>query len=698
MQILAVAVAIFAVAAFGIGQAAGLPGTFGLAVTGILLALAIGTWRDPSSFLRIFVAVFGLEYIAFGAVTLLAGSGWWPPTLAAAVPPASLPVTVGVFGILVVAASHIPVIRTIASIADRYFSTDDRTVAKAWGLPSWSGRERHLATAAVVFLVVLNQAQVAITVRLSFFNRDWFNALQNKDEATFWSLLYTVFLFWALIFIASAVIEYLAQSALTIRWRRWLTGQYVGDWLGDSTHYRMGLSGQNSDNPDQRISEDIAKFTESTYAYSIQLLSQVSSLVSFSIILWGISADFRLPGTDIQIPGLLFWVALIYAAAGTLATHLIGRSLIPLFFSQQRYEADFRFSLARLREYGEQVALLEGERTERRLLNGRFDQVFDNFYRIVNRRKLLMMFTALYGQISAIIPYVVAAPFYFLGRVQLGTLTQTAGAFARVEGSLSFFIDRYVLLAEYKSVIDRLTTFDEGMARGQALGRESRIRIEAGAGDELAVRGLTLALPDGRAIVRADGLSLRPGEATLVTGPSGSGKSTLFRAIAGIWPFGEGTIQTPRDRSMMLLPQRPYIPIGSLRGAVVYPAEGGAPPDEAIREALRQARLPQLADRLDEEGAWAQTLSLGEQQRLAIARALLARPDWLLLDEATAALDETTEREIYRILREALPGTTVVSIGHRSTLVAFHERRIDMRPGSSGLFEPADVRDPVPAG
>jgi vitamin B12/bleomycin/antimicrobial peptide transport system ATP-binding/permease protein len=676
-----------------------LPGAFPLAATGLILAASI--WLSPriSSFLRIFVAIFAVEYIVFGTVVLAARSGAWPSALAGFVPPSSLPMTVGIFGILVVAVSYIPVIRTITGIADRYFETDQTGTARVWPFGTWGGLERRLATAAVVFLVLVNQAQVAISVRLSFFNRDWFNAIQQKDEASFWSLLYTVFLVWALVYIISAVVEYVVQSTLLIRWRRWLTGQYVSDWLDDGTHYRMGFSGERADNPDQRIAEDIQKFTDTTYSLSIQLLSQISTLVSFSIILWTISADFRLPGTDIVVPGLLFWIALAYAVLGTGITHLIGRKLIPLFFNQQRFEADFRFSLARLREYGEQVALLEGEPTERRILRGRFDTVVENFFRIVNRRKFLMMFTAFYGQISVIIPYVVAAPFYFLGRVQLGTLTQTAGAFARVESSLSFFVDRYVALADFKAVVDRLSTFDLAIAQGKLLGRtEPRIAIGEQASERLTIGDLSLSLPDGRTIVRVGELSLRPGETTLFTGPSGSGKSTLFRAIAGIWPFGAGRILTPSGSSMMLLPQRPYIPIGTLRAAVLYPASEGAYSDEAVREALVAAKLAPFVERLDEERAWAQTLSLGEQQRLAIARALLARPDWLFLDEATAALDEPTEVEIYRVLAEALPNTTVVSIGHRSTLIAFHERRIDMRPGAGGVFTPVDISpEPIPA-
>jgi len=308
-----------------------------------------------------------------------------------------------------------------------------------------------------------------------------------------------------------------------------------------------------------------------------------------------------------------------------------------------------------------------------------------------------MIFTSFYSQVSVVIPYVVAAPFYFLGKVQLGTLTQTAGAFGRVEAALSFFVDRYVSLAEYKAVVDRLASFDAAIAAGRALGRDSAIKVSERPGRELAVRALGLALPDGRKIVQSERLALRPGETALFTGPSGSGKSTLFRAIAGIWPFGEGAVEVPHGARLMLLPQRPYLPMGTLRSAIVYPSIDASHTDAEVAEALRAAKLPLLVDRVHEEAFWAQTLSLGEQQRLAIARALLAKPDWLFLDEATAALDEPTEKEIYRILAERLPNTTIVSIGHRSTLTGFHERHIELRPGPDGVSGPMDVRPTVAA-
>lgn len=687
MRSLALAVAAFALLALGLGITGSKNNLIFLGAVGVLLAFTTFRALAISSFLRIFAAIFATEYIVFGGVALLAGYELWPEALKDFVPPSSLPVTVGIFGLLIYAISFIPVIQSIMRIADRFFDGNDRTTVHVWPIAKFQMNEQLLARIMVVFLIVVNQAQVGISVRLSFFNRDWFNAIQNKDEAAFWSLLFTVFMFWAVIYVVSAIIEYVVESVLTIRWRRSLTSQYVGSWLDNGTHYRMALAGDGADNPDQRISEDINDFIGRTYGFSIRLLSQVSSLVSFSIILWLNSSNFAIPGTDIILPGFLFWVALVYALIGTAITHLIGRALIPLNFNQQRYEADFRFSLARLREYAEQVALLDGEKTEKTLLMGRFGEVIRNFLRIVSLRKKLMAFTAGYNQISVIIPYVVAAPFYFAGKVQFGILTQTAGAFGRVEGALSFFVDSYVSLAAYKAVIDRLVSFDDSIARAQALGSEPpRIERNGSSHGKIALENLALALPDGRPLVKAD-LDFRPGETALITGPSGSGKSTLLRAVAGIWPFGRGDVAVPQEARLMLLPQRPYLPIGSLRSAVAYPEGEGNYSDAELVAALTAVGLPRLAERLDEEAVWAQRLSGGEQQRVAMARALLLKPDWLFLDEATSALDEPSEQALYGVLKDKLPGTTIVSIGHRSTLNPIHARHIKLeREGE--MFKP----------
>jgi putative ATP-binding cassette transporter len=691
-HVFAIAILAFALLAGAFGAVQGDKTMLGIALAGLLWAAAAWMSARISTFLRIFSGIFSVEYVVFGAVVLATRAGLWPESLAELSPPSSLPITVAVFGIIVWAISYVPVIRTIMGIADLYFDTREVGMVHIWPLRPMRVHESRMATLAVVTLVLINQAQVGISVRLSFFNRDWFNAIQDKNQELFWSLLFTVFLFWAAIYIASAIVEYVIQSGLTIRWRQWLTDHYVGDWLRDGTHYRMTLSGGNADNPDQRIAVDIASFIESTYGFSIRLLATVSSLVSFSIILWTISAAFTLPGTDIVIPGLLFWVALIYAGLGTLVTHWIGHRLVPLNFQQQRYEADFRFSLARLREYAEQVALLEGEKAERQLVMGRFGWVIGNFWQIVNLRKRLMAFTASYGQISPIIPYVIVAPFYFAGKVQLGTMSQTAGAFSNVEGALNFFVSYYVSLAEYRAVVDRLSTFDGAIRRARGLGRTPpMIGIEQAKGPDVHIDDLTLKLPDGRTIMQDVDLDLKAGTTTLVTGPSGSGKSTLLRALSGIWPYGEGKVQVPQGASVMLLPQRPYIPMGTLRSAVTYPSVGGSFSDAAIREALVAAHLPALVDRLDEEENWNARLSGGEQQRVALARAFLAKPDWLFLDEATAALDEATERALYESMPQQLPATTIVSIGHRSTLHALHQRRVEMRPVPDGTFTPEDV-------
>jgi len=698
MHLLAIAVAVFAVAALAAGARTADNVVLFLAAASLVCAWATWRARGISAFLKIFVAIFAAETVVFGLGHLIAKLGLWPAQFSDYKLPESLPLTVAIFAILVYAISHIPVVGSMTRIADRYFSSGETGQARVWPFAPFSALERRVATAMVVALVLINQAQVGISVRLSFFNRDWFNALQDKNAEQFWRLLLWVFVPWAFIYVFSAIVEFIMQSMLIIRWRRWLTDFYIAHWLGGGAHYRMGLAGHDADNPDQRIAEDVNRFIDGgsegygVYSYSILLISTLSSLVSFAIVLWGLSANFTIPGTDIALPGLLFWVALIYAAVGTVITHLIGRPLVRLLFDKQRYEADFRFGLARLREYGEQVALLKGEPAEQASLGGRFRAIIVNYLAIVDRRKKLMAFTSTYGQINPIIPYLFTAPFYFLGKIQLGVMTQTAGAFARVESALTFFITYYTSLAGFKSVLDRLTSFDAAIEDAHAPARaDARIARRESADGALALRDLSLALPDGRRIVSGADVTLRAGQSVLVTGPSGSGKSTLFRAIAGIWPYGEGAIETPKGARALLLPQKPYIPITTLHAATTYPAAPEAFDAGAVRAALIDAGLPALADRLGETDQWSQRLSGGEQQRLAIARALLAKPDWLFLDEATSAMDEAMEARIYELLAARLPEVTLVSIGHRASLARFHQRRIELRPTEQGTFTVAEA-------
>ena len=505
------------------------PTRLGVGVVGLVLAFT--TFRSPliSPFLRVFSTIFAVEYVVTGLAYVAVQAGWWPPSFSEAAPPASLATTVAIFGLLVHLISFIPVIRQITRLADPYFVTNERGDLEIGGFGARQVTERRFACALIVALVVINQLQVAINIRLSFFNRDWFNAIQNKDSAAFWSLLFGVFCFWAAIAVVSNLVEYYTESVLKIRWRRWMTERYYGLWLDEGSLYRAALVGQAADNPDQRIAEDVRNFLNSTYAFSISLLSTVSTLVSFSIILWTIPVDFTVPGTEISLPGLPFWVALVYSVVGTRLTHLIGKPLVQLEFRQERYEADFRFALARLREYSEQVALLRGENAERRILGGRFGSIVSNFYAIVGRTVKLLTFTTSYFQANVVIPYIIVAPYFFLGRITLGQMTQTAGAFGRVESALTFFIARYQSLASYKAVVERLTTFRSAIDKVRELGTKSpRIEHTEHFGRDLVLRDLVLCLPDGREIVCADRLTIEAGTTTLVTGPPAPANRPCF--------------------------------------------------------------------------------------------------------------------------------------------------------------------------
>jgi vitamin B12/bleomycin/antimicrobial peptide transport system ATP-binding/permease protein len=689
---LAAGLVVLAASAFAADLPAFLP-----VITFATAAIVFLSRRIPR-FLRVLVGMLAAAHILLLAILLAAASGLVPEALAGYVPPVSTPIGASAFAALIYGLSFVPVIRTIMAIADRYFESRADSLIRVPLIGTVRATEGGIGTMFLAVLIGINLAQVALAVRLNFFSRDLFNSFQDKNADAFWYQLLWIFVPLTTLHVAIALTEVYLAYVLRIRWRAFLNEVYVGEWLGGGTHYRLQLSHAEADNPDQRIAEDLRKYVETTYSLSLSLLTQSATLVSFVAILWTISRDFTFPGTDTVVPGLLVWFVIAYAVLGTWLTHLIGRPLIRLNFQQERFEADYRFSLARLREYTEQIALLEGEPAERERLAGRFANIIQNYMAIVRRYLKLQTFTLSYFQANVVVPYLITAPYFFAGRITLGHMQQTVGAFGRVESALTFFISAYTTLADYKAVIDRLTTFEAAIASvrtGAAAG--GRVALAEGAGAELRLDDVDVHLPDGRQLLRADGVTLRPGESTLLTGPSGSGKSTLFRAIAGIWPFGRGDIAVPRGASMMLLPQRPYIPIGTLRGAVTYPGVEGAYPDAAIAEALKAVRLPHLTDQLDREDNWGQRLSGGEQQRIAIARALLSRPDWLFLDEATAALDEPTEEAIYGMLRERLADTTVVSIGHRSTLAAFHDRRLDLKPGRDGIFTPVDLRAPVPA-
>jgi putative ATP-binding cassette transporter len=556
------------------------------------------------------------------------------------------------------------------------------TLATVWRIaaPYFRSEDKWMAGGLLAAVIVIELAVVGLSVLFNRWNNVFYNALQEKNYDVF-TYQIGYFCFLAAIYIALKVYQLYLNQWLQIRWRRFMTDRYLGGWLSDANHYRMQLQGDAADNPDQRIAEDTQLFVDRTLTLGIGLLSSAVTLGSFVFILWGLSADapLHLFGQDIAIPGYLVWGALIYAVFGTVLTHLIGWPLVGLNFQQQQFEADFRFNLVRARENAEQIALLSGESVERSRLSSRFQRVVENWLGIMQRTKKLTAFTASYSQASIIFPYILVAPAYFADKVQLGGLMQTASAFSSVQDALSFFISAYRTLAEWQSVVARLDGFEASIAGATALAKEADIVQAAPAGDgAIELEKLLVNLPNGAPLVSADGFSFRGNERTLVTGPSGSGKSTLFRAIAGIWPFATGTIDIPAKATLMMLPQRPYFPVGSLHAAVAYPAPATAFSPQQLAEVVTAVGLPALAPRLNEEAHWNRTLSLGEQQRLGIARALLHTPQYLFLDEATASLDEPSEAALYRLIEETLPATTVVSIGHRSTLEAFHQRNVTL--------------------
>jgi len=553
---------------------------------------------------------------------------------------------------------------------------------QAWDLawPYWKSEEKWSAIGLLVAVVVLNLITVGLNVRFNTWYNDFYNTLQEYDWAQFWRQL-AIFGVLAFLFIVVAVYSLYLRQILHIRWRRWLTDRFLRNWLGNQSYYRLQLNQVTTpDNPDQRISDDLDRFATITLALSLGLLSSFVTLVSFLSILWTLSGALTIPlggGAAIHIPGYMVFAALIYAVGGTLLTRWIGYPLIQLNFDQQRYEADFRFRMVRLRENAENVAFYGGEARELDSFQARFARIIANWWGIIKRRKKLTWFTTGYTQLAIIFPLMVAAPRYFAKAIQLGGLMQIVSAFGQVQEALSFIISSYTEIAEYQSVVRRLSGFQERLNE-IAADREvpQPIEIERH-GPGVEVDMLDLNLPDGQLLRPNISLAASPGESLLITGASGLGKSTLMRAIAGLWPFGRGRIRVT-DGRCLFLPQRPYLPLGTLADALVYPHSAREPPRDSLVDALRAVGLPELVDHLDEEANWALRLSIGEQQRLAFARVLLARPEVVFLDEATSALDEAAEMTLYRVLRDASWRPTIVSVGHHGSLRRFHDVVVDL--------------------
>jgi vitamin B12/bleomycin/antimicrobial peptide transport system ATP-binding/permease protein len=565
-------------------------------------------------------------------------------------------------------------------------------IRDVWSLsrPYFVSEEKWSAWVLLISIIVLNLSMVGMSVVLNFWNRQFYNSLQGKDWQAFLQLLFTWrrtpgggimpgFCEVVTVYIFVYVYATYLNQWLQIRWRRWLTTWVLDVWLADRVYYHISLTTDaaaiGTDNPDQRIAEDLRDFVATTLSLSVDFLSNLVSFASFVGILWVLSGDITVFG--ITIPGYMVFVALIYAVVGTWLTHLVGRPLVGLRFQQQRVEADFRYALVRLRENMEGVALYNGEKEEKSELFHRFHNVITNWWGIMVRTKYLNAMVSCYSQIAIIFPIVVAAPRYFSGQLELGGLTQTAGAFGQVQSSLSWFVNAYSSLAQWTAIVERLTTFRRAIVLARAASGQGLV-LDTTDQNELRLVDLTLELPNGQKLLEGADLRLRAGESVVVTGRTGSGKSTLFRALAGIWPFAHGVVHRPTERCLFL-PQRPYIPLGTLRHVITYPKEPQEYSDAEVKQVLVDAGLPGMVDQLDVDRNWPQVLSGGEQQRVALARALLAKPDWLFLDEATANLDPESEANLYRIIKERLPRATIISIAHRTSVAQFHDRKLVFR-------------------
>jgi vitamin B12/bleomycin/antimicrobial peptide transport system ATP-binding/permease protein len=564
------------------------------------------------------------------------------------------------------------------------------SIRDAWRLakPYWVSKEKWSARGLLLAVVALNLGNVYISVRLNEWNNAFYNALQKLDSGEFFRQL-GVFCFLAAVFIVMAVYALYLSQMLQIRWRRWLTRRYLGAWLADRAYYHLDLKSA-TDNPDQRISEDLNQFTSYLLTLSLGLLTSVVSLVSFLFILWGLSGPANIAfgawGT-LHIPAYLVWAALFYAGVGTWLTIKIGRPLVPLNFDQQRFEADFRFSLVRLRENAESVALYRGEAMELNVFQERFRSVFENFWQIMKGQKRLAWFTSGYGQIALIFPIVVVAPRYFAKQIGLGGLMQVVSAFTSVQSSLSFIISSYTNIAAWQAVTERLIGFEERLSAIHHSARETGPLAIRRAESGVAVRGLDLDLPDGTPLLRGINFTAISGAAMLITGPSGAGKSTLLRAIAGLWPYGRGEISLPNGR-ILFVPQRPYLPLGKLPAALLYPSgDTNSISTASLAAVLTQVGLGALVEELDAVHDWSLRLSPGEQQRFAFARIFLMQPALVFLDEATSALDESSESHLYGMLRAASWRPTIVSVGHRSTIRSFHDQVVELEAFVDNLPE-----------
>ncbi|BCJ07958.1 putative ABC transporter, ATP-binding protein [Pseudomonas sp. RtIB026] len=545
--------------------------------------------------------------------------------------------------------------------------------AQFWQLagPYFSFRRSWRPLLAFALLLVLTLFAVRLNVLFSFWYNGFYSALQALDQTAFWYLL-GVFAVLATIHVLRSLFAFYVTQAFNIRWRVWLTERLTADWMHGDAYYRGQFLAEPVDNPDQRIELDVNAFVSGSVSLALGAVSALVSLVAFTGILWGLSAPLEVAG--VEVPRAMVFAVYVYVLVATWIAFRLGQPLIRLNFLNEKLTANFRYALMRLRENAENIAFYQGAQVERGTLLGRFFALIGNAWALVFRNLKFSGFNLGVSQVAVVFPFILQAPRFFSGAIKLGDVMQTAQAFGQVQDSLSFFRESYDTFAQYRATLDRLTGFLDANQQASALPRVATVDQAHG----LGIHGLQVRRPDGHALIADLDLSLHSGQALLIKGPSGSGKTTLLRALAGLWPYAEGEVRRPLGTQALFLSQRPYLPLGDLRTAIAYPAQGAAGDDARMQQALRQVNLAHLAERLDEQRDWSRILSLGEQQRLAFSRVLFNRPQVVFLDESTSAMDEGLEHALYSLLRAELPATLLVSVGHRSTLAGFHSHRLEV--------------------
>lgn len=552
-----------------------------------------------------------------------------------------------------------------------YYLRGFKTLAKGY----WVSDEKWKAYGILFVVVAMNLASVFLTVLINDWYKEFWDVLQSYQFDQFWPLV-GKFSLIAFIYISIGVYAVYLQQMLQIKWRTWLTNKYLNDWLHNRAYYKLKLFGRDMDNPDQRISEDINQFVTLTLNLSLGMLKQVISLVAFIVILWNLSGIFTVPvgSYEFTIYGYMVWISLFYSIIGTYLTHKVGRKLINLNYEQQKYEADFRFAMMRVRENSESIAFYRGEQPEKLGFSNRFANVIKNFWGIMNRQKLLNAFTVGYSQLAIIIPIMLAAPRWFAMEVQVGWIMQVLNAFSKVQEAMSYLVDSYATIAQWCSVVRRLAGFDEHIQEVNAV----HSNIDFVRDEDISLENVDIYLPNNEILVKDCSFDMQNKQSLLIAGASGIGKSTMLRTLAGIWPYAKGKITLPKPNEYLFLPQKPYLPLGSLRRAIFYPLVEDTNRDEEIKQILNTCHLEKFSNRLEDIDDWSRILSLGEQQRLAFARILVYKPKYIFLDEATSALDDKLETILYDKLLAWLPDSKIISVAHRKTLWSKHECRLTL--------------------